>query len=339
MKKLLTAACLFYSFISSAQDTFSICAVDTVTGEAGSAGASCIDATQIAGGVVIISDVHPGVGVIHSQALWLAANQNYAKGLMNIGLSPQQIIDSLIAHDVQNNPAVRQYGITDLYNGGARVAAYTGINCMNYKNHITGPNYSIQGNILLGQQILDSMEARFLNTPGDLACKLMAALQGAKVPGADTRCLLSGNSSKSSFLRIACPGDVAPNYTLNLIVPQGPVGFEPIDSLQVLFDNVHNCSLPVNCSTGISTAGDTKDFSVTVVPNPFKESTTIRVNSRVKDTFSLQVFSNAGLPVLKEEVSQKTEWIIDKGTLSPGIYFYHVVSGKGKIVSGKLVMM
>jgi hypothetical protein len=39
------------------QDTFSICAVDSATGEVGSAGASCIN------GSVIISDVHPGVAL------------------------------------------------------------------------------------------------------------------------------------------------------------------------------------------------------------------------------------------------------------------------------------
>src|SRR6185436_12056682 len=339
MKKLVAVVLLFQSLISSGQDTFSICAVDTITGEVGSVGASCIDGTQIPGGVVIISDVHPGVGVIHTQALWLTANQNYARSLMNLGLSPQQIIDSVVAHDAQINPTVRQYGITDLYNGSARVAAYTGVNCMNYKNHITGPNYSIQGNILLGQQILDSMEARFLNTTGDLACKLMAALQGAKVPGADTRCLLSGNSSKSSFLRIACPADASPNYTLNLIVPQGPAGFEPIDSLQVLFDNVHNCNTPISCTTGMESVGDVKEFSVVVVPNPYKESTVIRVISRKKDSFSLQIFSNHGLCVFKEDASPKTEWKIDHGMLPPGIYFYNVISGKGKIVSGKLIVM
>jgi len=50
------------------QDTFSICAIDTVTGEVGSAGASCIDENAIAGGCIILSDVLPGVGVIHTQA-------------------------------------------------------------------------------------------------------------------------------------------------------------------------------------------------------------------------------------------------------------------------------
>ena len=321
--------------IASGQDTFSICAVDTVTGEVGSAGASCIDASVIPGGVLIISDVHPGVGLIHTQAYWLAANQNYAKSLMNAGLPPQQIIDSMIANDAQGNPGIRQYGIVDLYGGGARVAAYTGLNCMNYKNHITGPNYSIQGNILLGQQILDSMEVRFLNTNGDLACKLMAALQGAKVVGADTRCLTSGNSSKSSFLRTACSSGII----LNLVVPQGPAGFEPIDSLQLLFNNVHNCSSPIDCASGIAPVGDVKDFFVDVMPNPFSGSAALRITSREKMNFVLEIFSSQGLAVIQKDLKSKMEFLIEKGKLSSGIYFYKVSSDNGKMVSGKLVVL
>ncbi len=138
----------------SAQDTFSIVAIDTIIGQVGSAGASCVT------NCTILTDVHPGWGVVHTQASWLAANQNYAKTLMNKHYPPQEIIDSLVAHDAQNNPTVRQYGIIDLFNGG-RKAAYTGTNCTNWKGHIIGATYSIQGNILLGSRILDSMEARF----------------------------------------------------------------------------------------------------------------------------------------------------------------------------------
>src|SRR4030095_797224 len=194
MKKsiILLAFSIIISHAIHSQDTFSIVAVDPATGEVGSAGASCLGA-QIGAplGCILISDVHPGVGVIHTQAYYILGNQNYAKALMDSGYSPQQIIDSVVANDIQNNPTIRQYGVVDF----TGAAAYTGVNCDDYKNHIVGPNYSIQGNILLGQQILDSMQSRFLNTPGTLACKLMAALQGAKVPGADTRCLDEGISS------------------------------------------------------------------------------------------------------------------------------------------------
>ena len=91
--------------------TFSIVAVDTTTGEVGSAGGSCI------AGSIIISDIHPGVGAIHTQSYYLQANQNYASTLMDEGYSPEEIIQLLEENDVQNNPSIRQYGIVDLYSG------------------------------------------------------------------------------------------------------------------------------------------------------------------------------------------------------------------------------
>jgi len=125
------------------QDTFSIVAVDTVTGEIGSAGASCVG--PIGGvGAFILSDVIEGIGGIHTQASYLAQNQQNARARMLEGLSPQQIIDWLVANDAGGNPTIRQYGIVDLTRNGES-AAYTGSNCTNYKNHVTGPGYAIQG--------------------------------------------------------------------------------------------------------------------------------------------------------------------------------------------------
>ena len=244
MKKIysILSAILIASSANS-QDTFSICAVDAATGQVGSAGATCITSSSVS--AIIISDVHPGVGVVHTQSYWLAANQNYARALMDSGLSPQQILDSVTAYDAGSDETIRQYGAVDLNSGNPRSAAFTGVNCMNYKNHITGPGYSIQGNILLGQQILDSMQSRYLNAPGSLACKLMAALQGAKVVGADTRCMTYGISSYSAFLRVANPLDAAGNLFLDLTVNTFPGNHDPIDSLQVLFDNVGGCTVGI----------------------------------------------------------------------------------------------
>ena len=237
MKKIFILLFSLISGITWSQDTFSIVAVDTITGEIGSAGASCIDETQIEGGALIISDVIPGRGAIHTQSYWNSTNQQNAHNRMVEGLSPQEIIDWLATHDSQNNPAVRQYGVVDFdTNGHPRSAGFTGVNCMNYKNHITGPNYAIQGNILLGQMILDSIEARFLSTEGSFAEKMMAALQGANVVGADTRCTNNGTSSLSAFIRIARPEDPVGGFYCDINVPSVPEGMEPIDSLQTLFN-------------------------------------------------------------------------------------------------------
>jgi len=210
--------------------TFSIVAVDTTTNEVGSAGASCI------GNSVIISDIHPNLGAIHTQSYYVQSNQNYASELMNLGLSPYEIIQMLEENDIQNNPGIRQYGAVDLIDGG-RSAAFTGENCIDYKGHIIGPNYSIQGNILIGEYVLLQMEQNFINTQGTLADKLMAAMQGANLPGADTRCLEDSISSLSSFIRVAKSEDLSNNIFLDLRVTNTLGDQEPIDSLQVLYDN------------------------------------------------------------------------------------------------------
>ena len=306
------------------QDTFSICAFDSSTGQVGSAGATCITSATVS--AIIISDVHPGVGVVHSQAYWLAANQNYAKSLMNLGLPPQQIIDSMIAHDVQNNPSIRQYGIVALANGG-QSAAYTGVNCNNYKNHITGPNYSIQGNILLGQMILDSMETKFLNTQGSLACKLMAALQGAKVPGADTRCMNYGISSYSAFIRVANPTDTAGNFYLDLTVNTFPGNLDPIDTLQVMFNSWGGCGATLVQS--LSGQNEAK-----IYPNP--SSNELRIES-ANDVEEVRIFNSAGKEIKNISFQQQKQIKVEAKDWPPGLYVLKILFRNGENVSAKMV--
>jgi uncharacterized Ntn-hydrolase superfamily protein len=198
--------------------------VDSTTGEVGSAGASCI------AGSIIISDIHPGIGVIHTQAQWNQENQNNAFEFMEVGVAPQEIINWLVENDVQNNPTVRQYGIVDLVDNG-RSAGFTGINCYDYKDHILGQTYAIQGNILLGPEILDDMEFAFNNTYGSLDEKLMATLLAANVPGADIRCLNYGTPALSAFIRVAKPDNSINEFFLDLNVNSVPSSMSPIDSL------------------------------------------------------------------------------------------------------------
>jgi uncharacterized Ntn-hydrolase superfamily protein len=326
-RTLLLATILFCIWQIKSQDTFSICAIDTITGEVGSAGASCVYINQ---GIRILSDVHPGIGVIHSQAYYLQANQTYARNLMNQGLSPQQIIDSLVENDAQNNPTIRQYGIVDFRDGSPRSAAFTGQNCDNYKNHITGPNYSIQGNILLGQQILDSMEARFLRAEGELACRLMEALQGAKVVGADTRCMADGISSIGAFLRVAQPDDPVNNLYLDFNIPIANDGVDPIDSLQVLIDNWAGC-----INTQISEKQ--QDIQVKVFPNPATQQVVFSViGNPVLQSLQIIIHDVSGR--LIEELNGQTgsfiEW--DVSNLPKGIYLYKIIRNHQYNYTGKI---
>ncbi len=245
MKKiyLILFVCFTISTNIKSQDTFSILGFDSITGEVGGAGASCVDlfGTGLANDFII--DLFPGVGGIATQASYLTGNQANARSRMILGDSPTQIITWLQNNDVGGNPSIRQYGVVRMDAGFPKVAAHTGTNCLDYKNHIVGKNYSIHGNILLGQKVLDSMEARFKREKGDLACKLMAAMQGANMVGADSRCAPNGSSSLFAFIKVMQPSDDygLPSFLLSLKT-RNNAGIEPIDSLQKLFDAVKTCT-------------------------------------------------------------------------------------------------
>jgi uncharacterized Ntn-hydrolase superfamily protein len=346
MSKRLSKSIIFFLLVSLmlvtlpslAQDTFSIVAIDSITGEIGSAGASCVGSSiTYPHGAAILSDVIPGIGVIHTQAAWDHTNQQNAHDWMMMGLPPQQIIDSLVAHDVVNNPTTRQYGITD-YNGGhPRSAAYTGINCMNYKNDTAHLNYSIQGNILMGQKILDSMQSRFLNTTGSLSDRLMAALQGAKIIGADTRCAPRNTSSQSAFIRVAKINNPADSLYLDLWMayPQNLSGIypvDPIDSLQTLYNLW-------------KTAVSTKDHDPFVAVSTVKvyknmSGKTIFDFTRCKDYQNQQliVFDLMGRAILKTSITDRVQQVDLSGHNARQFVTYRVVrNDQTLVVSGKFL--
>ncbi len=292
---LFIKATLLFTFLLTIQifATFSICAVDTVTQRVGSAGASCIGAPQIPQGCLILSDVHPGVGVVHTQASYLEGNQDLARGYMNQGDSPQEIVDKVVDNDVQGNPGPRQYGVVDLVDNG-RSAGYSGSGCQDYKGHILGKNYAIQGNILLGKEIIDSIESRFLETEGTLADKLMAALQGAKVIGADTRCYNLNKSTISAFLRVAKPNDPDNNLYCDLNVNTTSGSTDPIDVLQGKYDDwlATNITFPHN-SNNITNVILRKNY-----PNPFTRSTTMQYDLTETAYIILKVYNTAGKEII-----------------------------------------
>jgi len=324
IRSIFLSLILLISVPSIAQDTFSIVALDSVTGEVGSAGASCVNLINYPNMTNhFLGELFPGVGAINCQAYYLESNQINARNRMLEGMTPSEIITWLEENDVQNNPSIRQYGITAMVNGSPESAGYTGENTDDYKNHITGPNYSIQGNILLGQMVLDSMEARFLREPGDLACKLMAALQGAKMVGADTRCASNGTSSLFSFVKVAQAEDTFgdPSFVLGLRTASG-AGIEPIDSLQVLFDAEHYCP-----TIGLEESEEFNE-SFSFMPNPVDDL--LILESKETQVFQVQIVDVNG-KVLKQS-SIINHLSLDVSDLSHGLYFIQIYNDDKTII-------
>lgn len=314
----------------NAQDTFSIVALDTLTGEVGSAGASCVDMNNFPGyDDDFLGELFPGVGAINTQAWYLAANQANARARMNEGYTPEEIIQWLIDNDAQNQPEKRQYGIVAFVDDSTQSAGHTGTQTDDYKNHVLGPNYAIQGNILLGQEILDSMEARFINEPGDLACKLMAALQGANVVGADTRCAPNGTSSLFSFVKVAQPDDIfgSPSFLVS-VRTSANAGIEPIDSLQVLFNLAHECS-----GVGMQEQSLFDDQYI-MYPNPAKHKLFIENMNPGTSNHYMSINNITG--TLMHECVYKTNYDADISSFPAGIYFIRIVN-QGKTYTSKFI--
>ncbi len=327
MKLLLACVIIVSALPVSTLATFSIVAVDTVNGEVGSAGASCI------GGSVIISDVHPGRGAIHTQSYYTLNNQAIARALMEDNKSPQAILDTLIRRE-GDDAELRQYGLVDLTEKGPRAAAYTGIRNGDWKGHILGSNYAIQGNILLGSYVLDSMEARFLRSKGSLSDKLMAAMQGANIVGADSRCLTQDQSSMSSFIRVARPGDARNQLFLDLRVTRVDPGIEPIDSLQRLYDKWRQ-------TTRVEERSIATGSPAVVSPNPAAVATSIRLrwpqSSRLIVAFA--VYDALGRRIRHADHFHGQKAIdIDTRGLQAGHYICRLVDNKRNVAVGRFVL-
>jgi uncharacterized Ntn-hydrolase superfamily protein len=320
----------------SAQDTFSIVAVDPETGEVGSAGASCVPNIGSIGGVILLSGIIPGRGGVNAQAYICIdphVNLDNAIQKMEEGLSPNEILFWLQQNDAcfsqGFDPSYRQYGIAAFdENGAPEAAAFTGDNTDDWKGHRVGDNYSIQGNILMGPEIVDSMEARFLATEGSLAERLMAAMQGANVPGADARCLSAGTSSTSAFLRVFGPDDDPEQPSLELNVAETPTGVEPIDSLQVLFDAwlVTNDEEPVG--------GLAVEF--TISPNPANGLFRLGIHPfRADSNYQLELFALDGKEVLRQPITSSRE---DIRLADKGVFLLRVSDAAGQpVFSEKLI--
>lgn len=303
-----------------AQDTFSIVAVDPETGQVGSAGATCLDSVLEGTSAVIISYIKPGKGAIHTQSYWNPVNQNNAAMRMEAGDSPEEIMNWLEANDAEGTPEIRQYGAADLNAGVARVATFTGADCFEWKGHDLGPNYAVQGNILLGKSILDSMSFRFFFESGDLANKLMAALQGAKKPGADTRCFAEGVSSRSAFIRVANPTDSTEFY-LDLVVGSTPFGVDPIDVLQEKFD-LWRDDHPLPEPNGLALYTGTGP-RLQIFPNPAGVESAIQVADGIQGhqpPFDLRLCDLQGRTLSRVRLDGQTAYRLAGSGLHEGLY-------------------
>lgn len=177
---LLSGSVLAQSVVTRKQPlvhTYSIVARDPQTGDLGVAVQSHWFSV---GGVVAWAE--SGVGAVATQSIAEPAYGPRGLELMRTGKSAPEALKSLLANDAQ--ASYRQVAMIDRE---GRVAAHTGEHCIEAAGHHTGANFSAQANLMLKATVWDAMARAFETAKGDLADRMLAALEAAQAESGDIR--------------------------------------------------------------------------------------------------------------------------------------------------------
>lgn len=176
--------------------TFSLCAIDPATGEAG-----VIVTTRVPFVGRAVPWARAGVGAVATQAQTMVEYGRRGLDLMEQGMAPQEALAKLLSDDPRREN--RQLGMIDMK---GRAASHTGEQNGIWAGSRQGRNYTVQGNILVGPEVVEAVAAHFESTDGiglPLAERLILALEAGQKKGGDKR----WGRSQSAALRVADPND------------------------------------------------------------------------------------------------------------------------------------
>ncbi len=157
--------------------TFSIVARDPATGELGVA----VQSHWFAVGS-IVPWAEAGVGAVATQSFVDPSYGKLGLDLMRVGRSAPDALKALLAGD--DGRDVRQVAMIDAQ---GRVAAHTGTKDIQAAGHIVGKDYSVQANLMLNDRVWPAMAHAFESAKGDLAERMLDALEAAQSVGGDIR--------------------------------------------------------------------------------------------------------------------------------------------------------
>jgi uncharacterized Ntn-hydrolase superfamily protein len=179
MSRTLRALCLLIllALPGSAHATFSIVARDSVTGDIGVA----VQSHYFSVGP-IVPWAEPGIGAVATQSLVEVSYGPKGLELMRSGRSAEQALRELIAEDP--HPEVRQVAMVDSRGG---VAVHTGPKCIPDAGDTTGRGFSVQANLMATKKVWPAMAHAYETSNGDLAERLLAALEAGQMAGGDIR--------------------------------------------------------------------------------------------------------------------------------------------------------
>jgi uncharacterized Ntn-hydrolase superfamily protein len=157
--------------------TYSIVGYDSSTGDLGVA----VQSRYFSVGSVV-PWAKAGVAAIATQALPNISYGPHGLRLLREGLTVEEVIEKLTINDKGRES--RQLGIID---AKGNATAFTGANCLEWAGSEIGKFCSAQGNILVSEEVVGNMVEAFESTKGDLADRLVVALEAGEKAGGDTR--------------------------------------------------------------------------------------------------------------------------------------------------------
>jgi uncharacterized Ntn-hydrolase superfamily protein len=246
MKTIALAVLMLLAAHSTASATWSVIALDARTGQVIVASATCVRQqgfpSRKPNGARDLMDVQavivPGVGVAACQAGVdnTRQNQMLVYNELKKGTPPADIIELLKKHEAtQKEPGMerRQFGIIAMPNGKTITnrnnrAGFNGANnsrsSLYFGGQVGDIYYHVQGNTLLGDQVMYLAALAFTRATGTMADRVMAAMEAADENGGDHRCNCGNNpldfvpcdnkTSHVAYITIANKDD-APGVTHN----------------------------------------------------------------------------------------------------------------------------
>ncbi len=157
--------------------TFSIVARDPATGDMGVA----VQSHWFSVGSLVTWG-EAGVGVVATQSMVEPSYGPLGLALMKAGRTAAQALEGLKRADP--HPEIRQVAMLD---AAGNVAAHTGDKCIPAAGHIVGKDFSVQANLMLNVKVWPAMADAFMAAKGDLAERMLAALDAAQSVGGDIR--------------------------------------------------------------------------------------------------------------------------------------------------------
>jgi len=180
--------------------TWSIVIADSETGEVAVGTVTCLTSFDLLA-IVPVVVVEKGAAAVQASGDFDGKRRPIIFKHLGLGTPPEEIMDFL--DDISGHQS-RQYGIVDTQ---GRALTFTGVQCLSWAGGVTGSlgamHYAVQGNILAGDCVVPAIEAALLGTEGDIAGRLMAAMEAARDAGGDGRC----SCSPSNPTGCGCPPD------------------------------------------------------------------------------------------------------------------------------------